>query len=98
MRGTELRGSASDRPVHGDEPNASRIKEAVYRGRGSILERSNDHLGVDCRAHEQLVTGRQSRAKLFDGRLVLYVSGIQKRDQQVSVERYARHSSRSWSR
>lgn len=98
MRGTKLRGSASDRPVHGDESNASRIKETVYRRRGPMLKRSNDHLGVDRRADQQLVAARQSRAELFDGGLVLCVSGVQKRDQQVSVERYARHSSRSWSR
>lgn len=98
MLGTELRGSASDRAVHHDEPNASRIEETVYGRRGSMLKRSNDYLGVYRRADQQRVPGGQSRAELFDGVPVLCVSGVQKRDQQIGVERYARHSSRSWSR
>ena len=98
MVGPESRGSVGDRVVVGHEADTGRIQEPIDRRISSLLQRPDHHLGVDRRADQQLVARGQARTELIDGTLVLRIPGIEKRDQQIGVERYARHSSRSWSR
>lgn len=84
---TEFRRPGSNRAVHADKPNTSRVKEAIYGRGGCLLQRSHDHLGVDRRTDQQLVAGSQSRTELLHGTLVLCVPGVEKRDQQIGIER-----------
>lgn len=98
MLGPERCGATGDRPIDWDDCDAGRVEELVDGGVGSLLERAHERLGVDGRRHEQVLAGRESRPQLLDCSCMLIVPRIQERDNDVRVQRYARHSSRNRSR
>ena len=94
----EPRRAASYRAVDGNNLDARRVEELVDIGVGSQLQWTHDRLCVGGRAEEKLIASRQSRAQLGDRAGMLIVPRIEERDHDVRVERYARHSSRNWSK
>lgn len=64
----------------------------------AVLERAHEDLGIHAGGDQESCSGREARPEEFDGLPVLRVRRVEKRDQDVCVERYGVHSSRSSSR
>ena len=90
--------SSSDRTIDRHDRDARRIQEPVDCRVCPLLQRADHCFGIHGRCDEQLIAGHQSRPQFRDRRRMLIVPGVQERDHNVGVQRYARHSSRSWSR
>ncbi len=98
MARSELGSSSSKSTVDVDDVRADRCEELVDGAVRSVLQGSNDHLGVhSCRDQDVNAAGEASSQQI-DGLLVLGVRRIKEGDDGVGVERYSRHSLRSSSR
>ncbi len=98
MPPAELGSSSSKSAVDVDDLRADRCQELVDRAFRSMLQRSDDHLGIRSCGEEDVSAAGETRSEQLDGLLVLGVRRIEEGDDDVGVERYSRHSLRSSSR
>lgn len=98
VRGAKLCGASRDVAVDGDDVGTDRGQEVIDRLGAATFERVDEDFGVDAGANDDPVPGGKSWSQEVDCALVLVVGSVQKRDQNIGVERYRRHSSRRSSR
>jgi hypothetical protein len=96
--GAQLGRGAGESAIDGDHLYSGRGDELIDDGVGSVLDGTDEDLGVHTGAHEQFVAGGEVLSEEGDGACVLGVGCVQERDQYICVKDYTRHSSRSSSR
>ncbi len=98
MTRPKLGSSSSESAVDIDHLRADRGEEFVDRGVRTVLQGSDDHLGVHGRRDQNVIAAGEARSKNLDASLMLSVGRIKERDDDVGIECYSRHSPRSSSR
>lgn len=98
MTSAHLGCRARQRLVDAHHLRSGRREEFIDLGHGASLKRAHNHLRVHSRRNQQLVAGGEVATEPLDSDRVLGVVRIEERDDDVGVERYSRHSSRSPSR
>ena len=93
--GTKPCGSASKGAVDIDYLSTNRCEEFVDLGVSAVLQRPQDHLGVNGCRDQNGIASSEVRSEQLNRSLVLRFRRVEKRDDDVGVERYSPHSLRN---
>ena len=95
MTRPQLCGLAGDRTIDRHDLDAESHECSIDLTRASGAQRSHDHLRVHARSSEQAVAILLGRLEQPAGRRMMGIVPVEEADQDVGVERYRSHSSRS---
>jgi len=95
MARPQLCGLDGDPTVDRDDLDAQRRERSVDLPGASGAQRSDDHLRIHARSSEQAVAALLGGLNQPTGRDVMGIVPIEEADQDIGVERYRSHSSRS---
>ena len=98
MARSQPRRLAGRRAIDRHDLDAQRSERSVDLAHASGSQRTDDHLGVDARSGQELVTVALGGLEQPAGSGVMRVVPVEEPNQDVGVERYRSHSSRSRSR
>ncbi len=90
-------GPTRDRSIDRDDPHSGGVDEVLDDLWTTRPQRADENLRVDARADQNGVSDEMG-AERVDGLTVLGVGGLDEADEDIGVERYRSHSSRSASR
>ena len=98
MTGAQLGGATCKCAVNRDNLDVCGVQKGVYSSVCVTPKGTDEYLRVRSGAHMEFVFARQPGPCQLDCPLVLHVGRIEKSDEDIGVEDYRGHSSRSSSR